>query len=681
MKKHHHLLRTMKKTFREEEQRHNKQYSQSETFFQRLVTRMRNTDAEDSSVFNRDDMHITNPLQNPAAAAKRTIEIPIQKWMKQRGVFNQADKKFSDMAKELFKMLDVNNAGFLRGKEIVKEIMELGVVTQPQVISESLMSIYNTQDLYALKLSLDEFRGLLRGDSRTEHMLNRLNQDATSYKKKQDEKKSSVLISYDANSSILTSHKRSSSNPDATPLHILKIEVPKLTEISKSITFKDLHAMIDKWWSDLNVLKSNQVHINSVCDKLVQLEMIGDRKEGRKYIEDIIGVRHHLDNIAFHRIFLRCLLKDLVYFFAEKLAAVDMEELKLSGKYSVTKFKRELLQAGLKLNSDTVTYEEGHAVLQGVERYHNFVNDPIPQTDFEQFKQDWAKSTGKPYVDMVAEYSIESAPDILTKSAKSNKKRALSYKRRSGETPVSIRENIRKQPKIDFDKDTPILSHESKPSRATSPSPLPNSRSESRAGKTLKQARKDIITSAPIDNTQEIPAIIDSVPTQEHIPRPPSTKVIYEPEKNATFTITAVRPGSPSRQTIPPDSIDRRPTSQTPITPNLVGLSTLKSMLRASHISRSRSPVVNESPVPQSHQAPTQHSAPQTSPRKRVIIGIKEKPDLKSKSNAKGKSFSFNPDRTPPKAEYLFDRDYREFKLEQQNKLYADFQKQIDKHV
>ena len=370
MKGKHHLLRTMKKT---------REYvSQTPTINPQTKSdqKIQPLKRDPRESLQKTQIQTKNKhLFTTSKEAKRKLrQTEVGKWLKARGIEQSNENNLNQFAIEFFAELDKDQQKYLTGEDLLDSLLRLGIATDCILLKQTLCNIFKKKSIEELKIDLKEFKTLFKGDSKTDSILNKLNQECikiqNELKAKLNEKnqkfvKNPLMYKKLMNETASTNFFKLGLGAKLTGKKGLKLR----KNAEKMITINEHEELIKKWWHQLNPKLLSSVPTSEVIEKLVELDIFIDKNEGRRIIYSNIGIEKFLSYENYQKIFARSMLKGALLNLSKRLFEGKYALKEMSHAFKITAYQRALIFSGIKCPNSDISIEEGVNTLGAIEEY------------------------------------------------------------------------------------------------------------------------------------------------------------------------------------------------------------------------------------------------------------------------------------------------------------------------
>ncbi|CAG9319645.1 unnamed protein product [Blepharisma stoltei] len=260
-------------------------------------------------------------------------------WIKKHGLeaINNDSKDFAEFLKQLFEALDHENIGFINLTDVIAALLALGISRDISYIEKALMIIFKTNNLSTMKIEKQQFLEMFKGDKKTDFLLNALNLYCKEVVRDEENK----------------AFSQSSSSFDSSMMK----EGPKTFRIDQ------FAVLLKLWWKELEP-DHDLVHINKVCEFLVDKNLVSNKLEGRILINKYVNSKH-LSYEKFEKLFLKPMFKGGLI---NLVSSFNLTENNLPLRLKLGQEQRKVLISGTKpsLNSSV---KHGRMVLDSLDKY------------------------------------------------------------------------------------------------------------------------------------------------------------------------------------------------------------------------------------------------------------------------------------------------------------------------
>lgn len=261
--------------------------------------------------------------------------------------------KVQECLRALHSILNPNRTGLIAAKDLISQLISLGLSTDPNTIVKVLLAIYKQKELNGLYLTLDQMLELSRVDRVTNRLL--------------------TLLSTMANESIiLSSH---------SPKGYISPTQPYQTHIASwrdgKMSLADYMQQLRILWSETCITdRKNYCEFEQMATSLVKLNIFADRLEVYRAYQELKGTEessHSLVTFAdFQNFFAKSMFKGALVTLAHRLGK-GVGGL-MTPKLVISLYQRRLLLAGIQ-GATELSREEGATTLKAVEEYSKMYKD------------------------------------------------------------------------------------------------------------------------------------------------------------------------------------------------------------------------------------------------------------------------------------------------------------------
>lgn len=333
----------MRKNLREDEKKSNDSICESSNLFHRLVKKVLNEKAEHEPLRFKKNVEAEKVVQKSSEANEKSVRASSTAWMRKRGSLDAS--KESNTARMIFSMLDPEDKGEIGEDVLVKFLLEIGLSLHPHRIKEVLRLVLRKESSH-FKVKIEDISNLCKGDHRSNVIIKYLNEEV----------KSERL------------NKSETYKPDVS-----------------TISINEHLAILEKWWSELDKKRSNQLPVNIVAEFLALKTIIGDSHEGRKLVKEVAGNSHTVDQEQFFALFARPMIKWVLVNVPKKFSSEEWKNPDYSPAFKITCLKRNLIMAGLKCPRQGFSQEEGSLVISAIEKFNKYSGEPVFIKDPDQW--------------------------------------------------------------------------------------------------------------------------------------------------------------------------------------------------------------------------------------------------------------------------------------------------------
>ena len=335
----------MNESVRQQEKKNPTFLTETAKTFNRLAETVKNSKKTSENAENKKIFFNNRIVQRHSRAKNKYLSIDQNKWLKNRSSHNNKD---SNLAKQIFMMLDSQNTKKVTAKEFLSFLVEIGVPVNAKSLSFLLQKFFNTQDLSHKLINEENILYLCCGDKSTKRILNVLNESVRNFFHKSD---------------------------------------------YQDISCDEQNNLIQNWWKQLSPLQSNIVPNKTICEFFVEMKMADNYFESKKLLDAVGHSSAHFDYSQFYLIFAKALIKHTLTGLNKKFNEDDWNNTGLSYPFKLCQLKRQLILAGIQCPVEKITQDEGTLVINGIENLEKFNNKPLEKTTFEEFKSNWYKHT------------------------------------------------------------------------------------------------------------------------------------------------------------------------------------------------------------------------------------------------------------------------------------------------
>lgn len=266
-------------------------------------------------------------------------------WVRKRHRIDDVLPQVHECLQAIHSLLDPNKTGLISAKELVSQLISLGLSTDPNVITKVLFTVYKQKSLTGFNLTLEQILELSKVDRVTDKIL--------------------TLLCTMANASQAISH---SIGGTFRPIHPAKTDI-SWRDCKMSLT--DYNHQLRKLWYEICVPeKGNGCEFEHMATCLVQLGVFVDRLEVQRTVQELRGGEDPSNALVtfldFQSIFARSVFKGALVTLAQKLGN-GIGGL-MTPKLVISLYQRRLLLSGLQAASD-VSHQDGITTLKAVEEY------------------------------------------------------------------------------------------------------------------------------------------------------------------------------------------------------------------------------------------------------------------------------------------------------------------------
>ena len=286
------------------------------------------------------------PLNMRLAELKR-LQNQQHSWMRRRYKSDDVLHKVQECLRALHSILNPNRAGLIAAKDLISQLISLGLSTDPNTIVKVLLAIYKQKELNGLYLTLDQMLELSRVDRVTNRLL--------------------TLLSTMANESItLSSH---SPKGYISPAQPYKTDIASWRDGKMSLAdyMQQLHIL---WSETCATDRKHYCEFEQMATSLVQLNIFADRLEVHRAFQELKGTEEFSYSLVtfadFQNFFAKSMFKGALVTLAHRLGK-GMGGL-MTPKLVISLYQRRLLLAGIQGASD-LSRDEGVTTLKAVEEY------------------------------------------------------------------------------------------------------------------------------------------------------------------------------------------------------------------------------------------------------------------------------------------------------------------------
>ena len=173
----------MNESVRQQEKKNPTFLTETAKTFNRLAETVKNSKKTSENAENKKIFFNNRIVQRHSRAKNKYLSIDQNKWLKNRSSHNNKD---SNLAKQIFMMLDSQNTKKVTAKEFLSFLVEIGVPVNAKSLSFLLQKFFNTQDLSHKLINEENILYLCCGDKSTKRILNVLNESVRNFFHKSD---------------------------------------------------------------------------------------------------------------------------------------------------------------------------------------------------------------------------------------------------------------------------------------------------------------------------------------------------------------------------------------------------------------------------------------------------------------------------------------------------------------
>ena len=355
MKNSHYLVRTMKKLKVEEEigngsyRAHGNPNKLSD-----FALSLMNTGQTGKSETKQERTSSYRPI-NLTTAKEKLHQFRVNSWVCKSIQGRRKSIEFNKFILAFFNEIDSEKTGVLAGEKLVESLVYLGLATDPSVIRKTLSLIYKCQSLSSLRIRVKDFTELFKNDSKTDKILEKLDEFCRNSKKssqEQEKKEGSKLLS-NTQTSFLASNGFSH-----------KTKKPEVVTINEHLE------TIDKWWKKLDASSSGSISIEDMIDFFCSIKIASDKNEAKSLISSQVGVKRFLDFNEFQQTFAKAMLKAALLNLSNRLSNDQFVGQDLSQGFKLQSYQKSLLMSGIKCRNSGISEEEGQKALKAIEKYN-----------------------------------------------------------------------------------------------------------------------------------------------------------------------------------------------------------------------------------------------------------------------------------------------------------------------
>ena len=283
-------------------------------------------------------------------------------------------------ATEFFKELDKNNTGKLSGNCLLESLISLGIATDSYVLAETLSMIFQCNDINNLQITEQDFLSIFRFEVINDLILEQLNENSISERKKQK--------------ALSTRHirlKSADSGNKATNLFKARLALSlaghDLSEIErnsqKMITINEHLAIIENLWNKFYTNGEDGANVLTICEIFKFFKIFQDNFECKKYIYSILGQVQNLSYREFQQLFAKSMIKGAFVNLSKRLFEGNYAEKEMSSGFKISAYQRALLMSGVKCPNSNISIEEGQRIVAAVEKLQC-----VPKMTFEELRKE-----------------------------------------------------------------------------------------------------------------------------------------------------------------------------------------------------------------------------------------------------------------------------------------------------
>lgn len=289
------------------------------------------------------------PLNMRLAELKR-LQNQQHAWVRRRYRTEDVLSKVQECLRALHSILDPHRTGVIPAKELIAQLLSLGLSTDPSAIVKVLLAVYKRKDLQGLNLTLDQILELSKVDRVTDRLLTLLWTMASETAESSRTPKGSI--------SPAQSYRTDTSWRDG------------------KMSLADYIQQLRKLWTEICLERGNYCPFEQMVTSLVQLNIFSDRLEVHRAFQELKGTEESGISIVtlpdFQNFFAKSIFKGALVNLAHRLGN-GVGGL-MTPKLVISLYQRRLLLAGMQGASE-LSREEGATTLKAVEEYSRMCKD------------------------------------------------------------------------------------------------------------------------------------------------------------------------------------------------------------------------------------------------------------------------------------------------------------------
>jgi len=290
------------------------------------------------------------PLNMRVAELKR-LQSQQHAWVRRRYKTDDVLRKVQECLRALHSILDPHRTGVIPAKELIAQLLSLGLCADPSAIVKVLLAVYKQRDLQGLSLTLDQILELSKVDRVTDRIL--------------------TLLSSMACETAETSHTPKGS---ISPMQSYTTETPWR---DGKMSLADYMQQLRKLWVEICLSeRGNYCTFEQMVTSLVQLNIYADRLEVHRAFQELKGAEESSTSLVtfpdFQNFFAKSIFKGALVNLAHRLGH-GVGGL-MTPKLVISLYQRRLLLAGMQGASE-LSREEGATTLKAVEEYSRMYKD------------------------------------------------------------------------------------------------------------------------------------------------------------------------------------------------------------------------------------------------------------------------------------------------------------------
>lgn len=284
---------------------------------------------------------------NPRLAELKRLQNQQHSWIRKRSKSDDVLHKVQECLRALYSILNPNKAGLIAAKDLISQLISLGLSTDPNTIVKVLLAIYKQKELNGLYLTLDQMLELSRVDRVTNRLL--------------------TLLSTMANESISLSTR--SPKGYISPAQHYRTDIAPWRDGKMSLA--DYMQQLRILWSETCTTDHKPYcEFEEMATSLVQLNIYADRLEVYRAYQELREIEEISSSLVtfidFQNFFAKSMFKGALVNLANRLGK-GVGGL-MTPKLVISLYQRRLLLAGLQGASD-LSRDEGVTTLKAVEEY------------------------------------------------------------------------------------------------------------------------------------------------------------------------------------------------------------------------------------------------------------------------------------------------------------------------